>query len=100
LIDQINARNLTPDSIAYLAVSHTHIDHIGNANYFRNSTWIMDERELEYAMRDGASTSNYDSLRNSKRITFKDPYDVFGDKSVLIHTMRGHTPAICAPKSN
>src|SRR5687768_6505568 len=29
LINQINAMNLTPDSIDYLAVSHTHIDHIG-----------------------------------------------------------------------
>lgn len=92
LIDQINAMNLTPDSIDYLAVSHTHIDHIGNANYFKNSTWIVDERELEYAMRDGTSTSNYDSLRTSKKITFKDSYDVFGDKSVIIHTMPGHTP--------
>ena len=92
LIDQINAMNLTPDSIDYLAVSHTHIDHMGNANYFKNSTWIVDERELEYAMRDGASTSNYDSLRASKKITFKDFYDVFGDKSVIIHSMPGHTP--------
>jgi N-acyl homoserine lactone hydrolase len=92
LIDQINAMNLTPDSIDYLAVSHTHLDHIGNANYFKNSTWIVDERELEYAMRDGASTSNYDSLRTSKKITFKDFYDVFGDKSVIIHSMPGHTP--------
>jgi glyoxylase-like metal-dependent hydrolase (beta-lactamase superfamily II) len=92
LIDQINAMNLTPDSIDYLTVSHTHIDHIGNANYFKNSTWIVDERELEYAMRDGAATSNYDSLRTSKKITFKDRYDVFGDKSVIIHSMPGHTP--------
>lgn len=92
LINQINALNLTPDSIDYLAVSHTHLDHIGNANYFKNSTWIVDERELGWAMRDGASTRNYDSLRTSKKITFKDSYDVFGDKSVLIHSMPGHTP--------
>ena len=92
LINQINAMNLTPDSIDYLAVSHTHLDHIGNANYFKNSTWIVDERELEYAMRAGASTSYYDSLRTSMKITFNGSYDVFGDKSVIIHSMPGHTP--------
>ncbi|MES2797744.1 MAG: N-acyl homoserine lactonase family protein [Bacteroidota bacterium] len=92
LINQIKAMNLTPDSIDYLAVSHTHLDHIGNANYFKNSTWVVDERELESAMRDGASTSNYDSLRTSKKITFKGSYDIFGDQSVIIHSMPGHTP--------
>jgi glyoxylase-like metal-dependent hydrolase (beta-lactamase superfamily II) len=97
LINQINAMNLTPDSIDYLAVSHTHLDHIGNANYFKNSTWIVDERELEWAMRDGASTSNYDSLRTSEKITFKDSYDVFGDESVIIHSMPGHTPGPYVP---
>src|SRR5688500_3601835 len=51
LINQISTMNLSPDSIDYLAVSHSHFDHIGNANYFKNSTWIVDERELAYAMR-------------------------------------------------
>ncbi|MGC3947605.1 MAG: N-acyl homoserine lactonase family protein [Chryseolinea sp.] len=92
LIDQIRAMNLTPDSIDYLAVSHTHLDHIGNANYFKNSTWIVDERELEYATKEGAETSNYDSLKNSPKITFKGSYDVFGDQSVIVHSMPGHTP--------
>lgn len=92
LINQMKAMNLTPDSIDYLAVSHSHPDHIGNANYFNNSTWIVDERELAWATRNGTSTSEYESLLKSKKITFKDPYDVFGDKSVIIHAVPGHTP--------
>lgn len=92
LLNQLKVMSLTPDSIDYLAVSHTHRDHTGNANYFKNSTWIVDERELEWAMREEASTKNYDSLRNSKKITFKDTYDIFGDGSVIIHSMPGHTP--------
>jgi N-acyl homoserine lactone hydrolase len=92
LIDQINAMGLTPDSIDYLAVSHTHFDHSGNANYFKNSTWIVDERELAWAWRDEATTKDYDSLRTSKKITFKNSHDVFGDQSVIIHSMPGHTP--------
>ena len=91
LINQLKVMHFTPDSIDYLAVSHTHVDHIGNANYFKNSTWIVNERELAWSMRDGASTRNYDSLRTAKKITFKDTYDVFGDASVIIHSMPGHT---------
>jgi N-acyl homoserine lactone hydrolase len=92
LINQMKKMNLTPDSIDYLAVSHSHFDHIGNANYFKDATWIVDERELAWAWRDSAVTSDYDSLRTSKKIIFKDAYDVFEDKSVIIHSMPGHTP--------
>ena len=80
LIDQIHAMNLTPDSIDYLIVSHSHSDHIGNANYFKNSTWIVDESELEWAMREDANTINYDSLRTAEKIIFK-------DKSILFFIM-------------
>lgn len=92
LIDQIQAMKLTPDSIDYIIASHSHSDHIGNANYFKNSTWIVDERELEWAMREDANTSNYDSLLTSKKMVFKSKYDVFGDNSVVVHSMPGHTP--------
>lgn len=92
LINQLLDMNLTPDGINYLAVSHIHLDHIGNANYFKKSTWIVHERELESAITDQALNGYYDSLKTSKRITFKESYDVFGDKSVIIHAMPGHTP--------
>lgn len=92
LIDQLSKMAITPDSIAYLAVSHTHFDHIGNGNYFKNSTWIVDEKEYNWAFDENANTKNYDSLRNSKRILFKDSYDVFKDSTVVIYSMPGHTP--------
>jgi len=50
LIDQLQSMKLTPDSIDYLVTSHTHFDHVGNANYFINSTWIIDKKEYEWAM--------------------------------------------------
>ncbi len=92
LIDQLTEMKITPDSIAYLAVSHTHFDHIGNGNYFKNSTWIVDENEYDWAFREGAYTDNYDSLRNSKHIFFEESYDVFKDSTVVIYSMPGHTP--------
>ncbi len=103
LIDQLKAMNLTPDSIDYLGTSHTHYDHVGNANYFINSTWVIDKKEYEWAMSDEkrslelkqfglSSSSYYDSLRNSQTILFEEKYDVFNDGNVVIYSTPGHTP--------
>ena len=94
LIDQLKSMNLTPDSIDYLVTSHTHWDHVGNANYFINSIWIIDKKEYEWAMSDGQKkrSSLYDSLRNSQTIQFEEKYDVFGDGKVVIYSTPGHTP--------
>lgn len=94
LIDQLKTMNLTPDSIDYLITSHTHFDHVGNANYFINSTWVIDKREYEWAMshEQRPSSSYYDSLRNSQTIQFEKKYDVFNDGKVVIYSTPGHTP--------
>jgi len=94
LIDQLKSMNLTPDSIDYLITSHTHFDHVGNANYFINSTWIIDKKEYEWAMSDEQrkSSSYYDSLRNSETIQFEEKYDVFNDGKVVVYSTPGHTP--------
>jgi len=92
LVDQLTKMKITPDSIDYLSVSHTHFDHIGNGNYFKNSTWIVDEKEYNWAFDENANTKNYDSLRNSRRIFFNESYDVFNDSTVVIYSMPGHTP--------
>jgi glyoxylase-like metal-dependent hydrolase (beta-lactamase superfamily II) len=93
LIDQLASMNLTPDSIDYLALSHTHWDHAGNANYFTKSTWLVNEKEYEWVFQEeypGRSTY-VDSLQNSNKITFRDSYDVFGDSAVVVYAMPGHT---------
>jgi len=94
LIDQLKTMKLTPDSVDYLVTSHTHWDHVGNANYFINSTWIIDKKEYEWAMSEEQrkSSSYYDSLRNSQTIQFEEKYDVFNDGKVVIYSTPGHTP--------
>ncbi len=92
LIDQLGKMQITPDSIDYLSVSHTHFDHIGNGNYFMNSIWIVNEDEYEWAFGEKADTKLYDSLKNSKHQLFKDSYDVFKDSTVVIYSLPGHTP--------
>jgi glyoxylase-like metal-dependent hydrolase (beta-lactamase superfamily II) len=94
LIDQLKSMKLTPDSLDYFVASHTHWDHVGNANYFVNSTWILDKNEYEWAMSEERkeSSSYYDSLHNSKIIEFEEKYDVFKDGKVVIYSTPGHTP--------
>jgi N-acyl homoserine lactone hydrolase len=49
LLDQLKAIGLTPDDITYLSFSHTHFDHIGNANEFPDATWILNKTEIAWA---------------------------------------------------
>ncbi len=87
----------SPSDITYLALSHYHYDHTGNANEFAGATWLVRQAERD-AMFGGGKTSGsvqpstYSALQKSKTILLKDDeYDVFGDGSVLIKSAPGHT---------
>ena len=99
LTDQLAELGLAPEEIDYVAISHSHFDHIGNGNLFAaNSTWIVDADELAYAFRPEAREdpgfANYNALEDADRILIEgdDDYDVFGDGSVVIVQAPGHTP--------
>lgn len=100
LMSQLNAAGLSPADIKYLAFSHMHIDHTGNANAFAGSTWLTPEAEYNEAWKlvDGKPLESYahrwayDKLINSKTIKFTGDYDVFGDGSVVMMAAPGHTP--------
>lgn len=87
-----------PADIQYLALSHFHWDHVGNANLFASATWLVPRAERDIMFADPPSPrtepQNFSALRNSKTVFItKDEYDVFGDKSVVIHAAPGHSPA-------
>ncbi|SEI50723.1 N-acyl homoserine lactonase family protein [Frateuria terrea] len=96
LVDQLRTLGLAPSDIDYLAFSHWHEDHTGNANLFGKATWIMQRKELAAAT--GHTPPPFESLAPvsawrvaPKRIIDGDT-DVFGDGSVRILSMPGHTP--------
>ena len=86
-----------PSDITYLAMSHFHWDHVGNANMFAGATWLVRklERDLMFAEPPSPRTepANFSALKNSKTviITTSD-YDVFGDGTVVIKSTPGHSP--------
>src|SRR6195256_1269992 len=94
---QLAGIGYAPGDITYLALSHFHWDHVGNANQFAGATWLVRklERDTMFAEPPSPRTepANFSSLKNSKTtiITERD-YDVFGDGTVVIKSAAGHSP--------
>jgi N-acyl homoserine lactone hydrolase len=87
-----------PTDITYLAMSHNHGDHSGNANDYATATWIVQKAERDYMF--GATkpptlnNSEYITLKDSKTIVIEgeQDYDLFHDGTVIVIATPGHTP--------
>ena len=95
LAAQLKALGLAPSDITYIAFSHMHFDHTGNANLFGASTWILNRAELAWAeSKPGpyVQPESYSGYKTAKTQMIDNDYDVFGDRSVRILRAPGHTP--------
>ncbi len=94
--NQLKAIGLNVADINYLAVSHTHFDHTGAVNVFKNATWLVQEEEYTYAKSEETQKNNPDqfkAIRDLNKIQILNgDHDVFGDGTVVIKSMPGHTP--------
>ncbi len=95
LLEQLQAVGVPPQEVTYLALSHLHTDHAGNANYFRNATLLIQREEYEAAF--GREPERYlfaPGLYNqlTKRKVLTGDYDVFGDGTVVLKKAPGHSP--------
>jgi len=95
LAAQLEKLGVKPDSVDYIAMSHLHFDHSGNANMFVGPTWLVQKPEFEAAFSERASQMGFDSTSyhrlKSKAQQISGDYDVFGDSSVVILSTPGHT---------
>jgi len=94
---QLQAIDVDPANVTYIAMSHLHFDHTGNANLFTNATWLIQQPEYDIAftdqgIADGFNPDSYSELANNPTKVLHGDYDVFGDKSVVIVSTPGHTP--------
>lgn len=93
---QLKAIGLNPADINYLALSHTHFDHTGAATVFKNATWLVQEKEYTYVKSEETQENNpdqYEAVRKISKIQILNgDHDVFGDGTVVIKSMPGHTP--------
>ncbi len=97
LASQLASVGVAPESITHLAFSHTHSDHVGNANYFTKATLYIQQTEYDAAFgpnanKFGFDPTNYDKLRGNPVVKLSGDHDVFGDGSVVILATAGHTP--------
>ncbi len=97
LASQLAEIGVAPSQVTYLAFSHSHGDHVGNANLFTSAALYI--QKAEYAAAFGAEPAKYgfvpatyDKLRQSRIVQLDGDTDVFGDGSVRILSTPGHTP--------
>jgi len=96
VLNQLEQIGMTPDDFTYISLSHTHFDHSGHANLFKNATWLVQKEEYDFVTGKEVKESNPDmynaikDLKNIKKI--KGDFDVFKDGTVILKYMPGHTP--------
>jgi glyoxylase-like metal-dependent hydrolase (beta-lactamase superfamily II) len=88
LVSQLDQIGVKPADVKFVAVSHTHNDHIGNVALFPKSTLLVQKAEYEWPQADGKP--RFDPAHPAMRI--EGDHDVFGDGSVVLLATPGHTP--------
>jgi N-acyl homoserine lactone hydrolase len=98
---QLAEIGLKTSDITYIALSHTHGDHIGNVGLFPNSTILMQRAEYTWISSPDGTNDNVNQLKALARKLLGTPKqlqlldgdtDVFGDGSVTLISTPGHTP--------
>lgn len=91
LANQLKSIGFKINDFKYFAMSHSHFDHTGHANYLKDATLLIQENEYNANLADTLQQKNaaMTALANVKKIN--GDYDVFGDGTVVIKYMPGHT---------
>ena len=96
LKSQLAEIGFTPEKINYLALSHYHGDHVGNANDYAASVWLVQKTEYDAMFGPNVPPESinpaYRLLKESKRQILQGDHDVFGDGTVVLKYTPGHTP--------
>ena len=88
LAAQLEQLGVKPADIKYVAVSHTHPDHVGNVEMFPNAMLLVQKAEYEWP-----GANNAPRFKPGHPVTqLEGDRDVFGDGSVTILSTPGHTP--------
>jgi N-acyl homoserine lactone hydrolase len=101
LTEQLAEIGLKTTDVTYVALSHSHGDHIGNVRLFQNSTILIQRAEYTWISSPDGPNDNVNQLKALARNLMGTPKhlklldgdtDVFGDGSVTLVSTPGHTP--------
>ena len=95
--NQLKSIGMTPQDFKFIAMSHSHFDHSGHANVLKDAIWLVQETEYDFITSDeiknGENAGLYEAIKELTNVQkLKGDHDVFGDGSVVIKSMPGHTP--------
>lgn len=82
---------VAPQDITYLALSHSHFDHVGNANDYAGSIWLAQQSEIDNTLGPHRHPEAAD-LAHARTQVIDGDHDVFGDATVILKYTPGHTP--------
>jgi glyoxylase-like metal-dependent hydrolase (beta-lactamase superfamily II) len=88
LTSQLETLGVKPADIKYVAISHSHPDHIGNITMFPQSIVLVQKAEYDWPAPFGQKLRAIASPVNK----LEGDHDVFGDGSVTLIATPGHTP--------
>ncbi len=96
IVEQLATLGVAPEQIAFVAVSHYHFDHTGQAAAFPAAKLLIGQADLD-ALRAGAPGVDAKPLApwitgGAKVEGVSGDKDVFGDGSVTMIDLPGHTP--------
>jgi len=93
---QLKTIGMTAADIDMIAFSHIHFDHTGAANNFPNAKWLIQDTEYAFATGEDIKGNSFyapDSFSALKDVEqLSGDKDIFGDGTVIIKSMPGHTP--------
>jgi len=101
ITSQLAEIGLKTSDIDYVAISHTHGDHIGNVKLFPDATVLLQRAEYDWINSGSLTDPNLNQLVILARQLMGQPknlklidgdLDIFGDGSVILISTPGHTP--------
>jgi len=98
IVDRLKELNVTPDQVKHVGISHFHGDHTGQLTPFTNATLFIGKGDWDQITSptpmQGANVAGFKSWTGESRKVepLTGDKDVFGDGSVVVLRMPGHTP--------
>lgn len=94
ITDQLGRIGIKPEQVGHIGISHYHDDHTGQAADFPKATLHIGSGDWEAIQKRPATAARFTPWISggSKVEPVARDKDVFGDKSVVILDMPGHTP--------
>jgi glyoxylase-like metal-dependent hydrolase (beta-lactamase superfamily II) len=98
LVEQLKRIEMRPDDIDFLAISHVHFDHMGQAASVPNAHLLIGAADFELLFSGQAPKAAFDPdllrpwAESDNKTLIRGDHDVFGDGRVMILSAPGHTP--------